>query len=134
MNFSDIWKRVNGEKQMAVSDIYAQQVAMNNSSLTGGGVLGVIGGGGGAYGNSLGYVGPSMYPNTVVPSNLAMIAMRMRWTHTVPSAFQLLETVTLKNGNVMVLIVHNDKITHFEDEPNLFPSDTLIAKLKLLIG
>ena len=62
-----------------------------------------------------------------------MIAMRLRTPEGQMLPFQHLSTCMLPN-KVFVFVVAKDQPTIIEDDPILFPSDTLIAALHLLKG
>lgn len=78
---------------------------------------------------------PQIDPYSNRPSLEAMIFMRMGWVsagQTVP--LQHLSAVKAQKENkVFVFVVHNDQAVIIEDG-DLFPSDMLITKLRLLIG
>lgn len=84
---------------------------------------------GGSSGGILGGQSPNVF---MQPSHINMIAMRMRWDNGMVVPFQLLQTCTLSNGTVKVIVVQNDKLVDIDDDGGLFPSDALIAKLRLL--
>ena len=64
---------------------------------------------------------------------LQMIAMRLRTPEGMSTGFQHI-SVCERPGKVFVFVVAKDQPTIIEDDPILFPSDTLIAALHLLKG
>jgi hypothetical protein len=65
---------------------------------------------------------------------LQMIAMRMRWTSGM--LFPLPHISAYVKGNVAIVFVVNkeNKPVCLEDDAELFPSDSLITQLRLLVG
>ena len=64
---------------------------------------------------------------------IQMIAMRLRTPEGMTIGFQHI-SVCERPGKVFVFVVAKDQPTIIEDDPILFPSDTLIAALHLLKG
>ncbi len=65
-----------------------------------------------------------------VPSLNDMIGFRMRWHG--PTPFRHLNAVR-DNETVFVFIIHDGKSVTLEDAYDMFPSDALITKLRLLL-
>lgn len=93
----------------------------------------------GSYGLSSGSSGPADSavdaPYNGLDSNhwrLKSIAMRMRWTEGMLPPYQKLDTA-LTGEKVLVWVVVKDESVVLEDERDLFPSDTLITQLRLLL-
>lgn len=84
--------------------------------------------------NASGIGAPSTGPDTSPMALGRMIDMRMRTT---PGTyrFEFMACHKAKNDNkVVVFLYHNKQATHLEDDWNLFPSDTLITQLRLMLG
>jgi hypothetical protein len=63
-----------------------------------------------------------------------MIDMRLR-TPPGKYLFEFMMCHKAKDDNkVVVFLYHNKQATHLEDDWNLFPSDTLITQLRLMLG
>ena len=62
-----------------------------------------------------------------------MIAMRMRWPEgrTLPMSYIGAHQT---NEKVFVFMVHNEQAVTLEDDVLMFPSDTLITKMRLILG
>lgn len=79
-------------------------------------------------------IGMAAAPAIPSPAELAaMIDMRLR-TPKGQFRFQFMMPFKVPNEDrVVVFIVQNGQVTHLEDDWNLFPSDTLITQLRLLL-
>jgi len=64
---------------------------------------------------------------------LRMLAMRMRWD---TGASTGLEFISAHKGNelVFIFIVREGQPMILEDDTNMFPSDALVTKLRLMVG
>ena len=64
---------------------------------------------------------------------LRMLAMRMRWDTGVSTG---LEFISAHKGNelVFIFLVREGQPMILEDDANMFPSDALITKLRLMVG
>lgn len=118
-------------------DDYKKAIAQQNANVlipSDGGYQRAISGigYGGAGGGGIGIYAGQAASVYMQPSHLSMIAMRMRWSDGMSVPFQLLQTCTLSNGTVKVIVVQNDKLVDIDDDGALFPSDALVAKLRLL--
>lgn len=63
---------------------------------------------------------------------LRMLAMRLRVAAGALMPFDFIQAHAINNERVVLFIVHKDTPMMLEDDGNLFPSDALITKLRLL--
>lgn len=63
----------------------------------------------------------------------SMIAMRMRWSKSRQLVMSFIGAHQT-NEKVFVFMVHNEQAVTLEDDVLMFPSDTLITKMRLLLG
>ena len=68
--------------------------------------------------------------------DIGAVCMRMRWDKHLgrPTCFSFFEVYRKKDGDRIIFIVSQDKPVTLEDGKELFPSDSLVGRLRLLEG
>lgn len=64
---------------------------------------------------------------------LAMLAMRLRITPSQAFPFDHLSIGRKSDGTYVVFVIHRDETVTLEDGSELFPSDTLLAQLTMIL-
>ena len=72
-------------------------------------------------------------PSYPMPSNLDKLSMRMGWHGSRIKTFQHIDIVALPTKVLVWAITNGDfQSVVIEDDPSMFPSDTLVTQLRLL--
>lgn len=120
----------------SIREIYDGHAWINMNSIPG---LSAKGGGGGGYAG--GSVGDGIstrhdaYNNkdTFGMNALAQLAMRLRWKEYEAPPFNFIN-VYLSDTSAFIFIAHKGQAIVLEDDPVLYPSDTLVTKIRVLLG